>query len=97
MNGIKLRFTLADFAKYNNMGIGSVRLKDGSSLKIISDPNSGLTHLFQVKRGRLLNACGVTGENANCKIANILGGLRKYVAEGEDLDRAYQRSFDIEV
>lgn len=95
MNGIKLGFTFADYAKATGKGIGSVRLKDGSSVKILSDPEKlHSTEFYRVKNGRLLEAYGSRGRNSIKDIVGKLLELERNKAEGVNIDKEFTNSFN---
>lgn len=79
--GLKLGLKLNDFAKANKLGIGSFRLKDGSSVKLLS--NGHLTHAIQVKDGEAICAKGAGGNRA------IAALLDEYVPLAQDPDSVF--------
>ena len=92
MDGVKLGFNLVDFAKANKMGIGSFRLKDGSSLKIITNPQNGVSHFMNVKYGRLLSAESAKGNENIAKILDLYDDLAENPIE---IFEAYAHSLDL--
>jgi len=98
MNGVKLGFSFVDLAKSWGRGIGSVRLKDGSSVKILGDPNDKAVDFFRIKHGRLLEAKGYRGENALFQAANDVGYIEEKLAmDPKDVSKAWDACFDVVV
>jgi len=98
MNGIKLGFSMVDLAKSWGRGIGSIRLKDGSSVKILGDPNDKAVDFFRIKNGRLLASKGYRGENAMYQAANDVGYIEEKLAlDPKDVDKAWDACFDVVV
>ena len=97
MNGIKLGFKIADYAKANNMGIGSFKLKDGSSIKILNDLDRDIVELFHVKEGRLLGAKGFQGEDSFIDAVNLYTKLEKQAININDADKAWSQSLNVEI
>lgn len=96
MNGIKLGFSFVDFAKATGRGIGSVRLKDGSSVKILGDPVTNSVDLFRIKHGRLLEAVGYRGKDSIPRAANDIGYIEEKLAlQPGDVFDAWDRCFDV--
>ena len=91
MIGRKLGFQLADFAKAHNMGIGNFRLKDGSSVKILSNDRG--SYVMQVKNGRLLSAEYGRGEG----LGSILDRYASKAEDIKEMDKEYMSSFDVEI
>lgn len=95
MNGIKVGFNFVDLAKSRGWGIGSVRLKDGSCVKILGDPNDLGVDLFRIKYGKLLEARGYRGEEAVYHAANDVAAIEEhYEAFAGDTERAWRRAFN---
>ena len=92
MDGIKLGFKLADYAKMNKMGIGSFRLKDGSSMKIMSNPDKQLFTVMNIKNGRMRSLEGGRGLNA---LANTIGKYEQKAENIDDVTTAIGDSFNI--
>ena len=92
MDGIKLGFKLADYAKMNKMGIGSFRLKDGSSMKIMSNPDKQLFTVMNIKNGRMRSLEGGKGLNA---LSNIIGRYEQKAENIDDVTTAIGDSFNI--
>ena len=78
-------------AKRWHTGVGSYRLKDGSSVKILSDSATRITRLFQVKNGRLISAEAARGNN---QIAAMMDRYASKAANIEEADDAWLKSFD---
>lgn len=98
MNGIKLGFSMVDLAKSWGRGIGSVRLKDGSSVKILGDPNDKAVDFFRIKNGRLMESKGYRGEYAMYQAANDVGYIgEKLALDPKDVDKAWDACFDVVV
>lgn len=98
MDGIKLGFKMVDYARSIGRGIGSVRLKDGSSIKILGDPNDRAIDFFRVKHGRLLESKGYRGSDTVSHAANDLGYLEEKLAlYPEDVEKAWATCFDVQV
>ena len=96
MNGIKLGFSMVDLAKSWGRGIGSIRLKDGSSVKILGDPNDRAVDFFRIKHGRLLEAKGYRGEDAVFQAANDVGYIEEKLAlDPKDVSKAWDACFDV--
>ena len=83
---------VADYALKNKMGIGSFQLKDGSSIKILQDPDKDIIQFIQVKDGKMLGAKGFLGPNADCQAANLLGDLEKNAENIKEVDKAWNDS-----
>ena len=95
MAGIKLGFSFVDYARHNGMGLGSVRLKDGSSMKILTSLEDKTIQLFKVHKGRLLEAKGYKGANFNNE-AGFYGNYVKALAENpKEAECAFDSSFDV--
>ena len=96
MNGIRLCFSFVDLAKSTGRGIGSVRLKDGSSIKMLGDPAGKSVDFFRIKHGRLLEATGYRGRDAIARAANDVGYIEENLAViPNDAQEAWGRCFDI--
>lgn len=93
----KVGFNAAEYALKHKMGIGSFRLKDGSSVKILQDTDKDIIQFFQVKNGELLGAKGYHGPNADCNAANFLCDLEKYAENVEELEKAWANSCEFDV
>ena len=94
MAGIKLGFSLADYAKFHNMGIGSAKLNDGSSLEILQDVNKNIIELYRVKAGKLLSAQEYGGPNAVSYAAKRISGLEHLEAEKGGIEKAWTQSLN---
>ena len=98
MNGIKLGFSMVDLARKWGRGIGSIRLKDGSSVKILGAPDDKKVDFFRIKNGRLLETKGYRGEYAMYQAANDVGYIEEKLAlNPEDVDKAWHSCFDVVV
>lgn len=98
MNGIKLGFSMVDLAREWGRGIGSVRLKDGSSIKILGDPNDRAVDFFRIKYGRLLGGTSYRGKDAIPRAANYVGYIEEKLAlNPEDVGKAWNTCFDVVV
>ena len=98
MSGIKLGFSMIDLAKSWGRGIGSVRLKDGSSVKILGSPDDKAVDFFRIKSGRLLDAHGYRGKYAMYQAANEVGYIEEKLAlNPEDVEKAWNTCFDVVV
>lgn len=96
MNGIKLGFSFVDFAKATGRGIGSVRLKDGSSIKMLGNPIKKTVDFYRIKHGKLLEATGYRGRDAIARAANDVGYIEEKLAViPTDAQEAWDRCFDI--
>lgn len=96
MKGIKLNFRFIDFAKRTNRGIGNVRLKDGSSIKILGNPKTEEVDFFRIKHGELLEAAGYRGRDAIARAANDVGYIKENLALiPSDADEAWHRCFNV--
>jgi hypothetical protein len=95
MTGIKLGFKMVDLAKSWGRGIGSVRLKDGSSVKILGDPNDCAVDFFRIKNGKILGIKGYRGQDAICHAANEIGAIEKQALVPSDVDNAWATCFDV--
>ncbi|MBR1425728.1 hypothetical protein IJ579_09235 [bacterium] len=90
--GVKLGFSIADYAKLHGMGIGSFRLKDGSSIKILQNPEKEIVEFFHVKAGKLFDGSFYKGEGC---IESVAANLTRYegLAESvEELNKAWAQS-----
>ena len=67
--GRKLGFSLAEYAKLHHNNIGSVRLKDGSSLKVIGSQGNDMIELYRVKNNTLYGGTVYKGKNSVFKAA----------------------------
>jgi len=95
MNGIKLGFSMVDLAKSWGRGIGSVRLKDGSTIKILGASDDKAVDFFRIKNGRLLGSKGYRGEDAMYQAANDVGYIEEKLAQNpEDVGKAWSTCFD---
>ena len=74
------------------MGIGSFRLKDGSSMKIMSNPDKQLFTVMNIQNGRLRSLEGGKGLNA---LANIIGRYEQKAENIDDITTAIGDSFNI--
>lgn len=92
MNVVKFGFPVRAFAKKHNFGVGSFNLKDGSSVKILSNPESQLFHVWQMKNGSLLKASGGRGENA---LAASIGEYESKAINSNDITTAIGDSFSL--
>ncbi len=92
MEGIKLGFSFVDMAKRWGTGIGSYRLNDGSSVKLLSNPKTGITQLFQVKYNRLISAEAAKG---NDNILAMIGRYEQKAVNIEEADHALISSFQV--
>ena len=88
----KLGFSIVDYAKRNNMGIGSFRLKDGSSIKVLQNLDKKAVEFFQVKNGKLLGAKGYRGNDAQYEAVNFFCGFEKLAEKTEEMDKAWSDS-----
>lgn len=84
MKGVKIR-SIVDYAHSNNMKIGSMRLKDGSSLKVLAKPDGSSVEMYRVKHGKLLGGKGYSGPNTMetaigeiARIKDLYGANDKY-------------------
>ena len=93
----KVGFNVADYALRNKMGIGSFRLKDGSSVKVLQNAEKNIIEFFQVKNGKILGAKGYRGPNSDCYAANLLGSLEKDAQSIEELNKAWKDSCNFDV
>jgi len=90
MNGIKLGFSFVDLAKRQNKGIGSFRLKDKSSVKILMGDDT--IDLYNIRCGRLLRAVGYKGENAVSDSYVKLKELEDLAVDPKDIDKAWDQA-----
>ena len=97
MDGIKLGFNMVDLAKSWGRGIGSVRLKDGSSVKILGSPDDKAVDFFRIKSGKLLETHGYRGKNAIYEAANDIGVLEKLAENPADVDKAWNECFELDL
>ncbi len=93
----KVGFNVAEYALKNKMGIGSFRLKDGSSVKILQDQDKNLIQFFQLKNGELIGAKGYQGPSSNFQAANYLCDLEKNAENAEELEKAWANSCEFDV
>lgn len=88
--GMKLGFSLVDYAKQHNKNIGSVRLKDGSSLKVIGSQESNMIELYRVKNNRLYGGSVFKGEDNVFKAAEEFAAITEKQAVNEnDANKAW--------
>ena len=88
MKGIKLGFSLVDYAHARNMKIGSMRLKDGSSFKVLANSKGSNVEMYRIKYGRLLEAKGYRGPGAIDKSINEIARIK----DSYGADDKYSRS-----
>ena len=88
-----LKVDIRAFAKKYNYGIGNFGLKDGSSVKILSDAKSGLTHVWHMKDGAIISAQGGKGDE---NISSMLYAFKDRAINSDDILTAYNKSFHIE-
>ena len=93
MVGMKLAFKLPDFAKAHNMGYGNFNLKDGSSVKLMSDLKNRITHACILRNGKLIKAEAAKGYP---NIAFMLGRYENKAINPADISVALDRSFMVE-
>ena len=98
MDEIKLGFKMVDYAKSIGRGIGSVRLKDGSSVKILGDPNDRAIDFFRIKHGKLLEGVFYRGKDCVPRAASTMAYIEEKLAlNPEDAARAWNTAFDVVV
>lgn len=97
MNGVKLGFSMVDLARSWGRGIGSVHLKDGSSMKFLGKPDDTAVDFIRVKNGRLLSGTSYRGKDAVSKAANYVGYIEKMAQNPADVDKAWDACFDLVV
>lgn len=89
--GKRLGFSFVDYAKQHHNNIGSVRLKDGSSLKIIGCQEHDMIELYRVKHNRLYGGSVFKGEDAICKAAEEFCAITdKHAISVPEVDKAWQ-------
>ncbi len=94
MEGMKIGFKFVDLAKSWGTGVGSVRLKDGSSVKILGKDNA--VDFFCIKRGKLLESKGYRGENAVSEAACDMCHIEEQLAESpKEAMNAWTSAFDV--
>ena len=62
--GRKMGFSLADYAKQHHKNIGSFRLKDGSSVKLIGCQESDMIEMYKIKNNKFYGGSVFKGENS---------------------------------
>lgn len=72
----------------------SIPMKDKSAVKILSDAHS--FEVYQVKNGKVITACGMSGFKDSTNIGNFAGGMlekiQKNAAEGIDVFQEWMKS-----
>ncbi len=98
MDGVKLGFKFVDLAKSWGRGIGSVRLKDGSSVKILADPDDKAIDFFRIKNGKLLEGVFYRGNDNVPRAANTMAYIEEKLAlNKEEAEKAWDACFDVVV
>ena len=98
MNGVKLGFSMVDLAREWGRGIGSVRLKDGSSMKFLGSPDDRAVDFIRIKHGKLLGGTSYRGEDAVSRAANYVGFIEEKLAQNPaDVEKAWDTCFDVVV
>lgn len=91
VKGIKLGFSLADYAAKTGKKYASIPMKDKSSVKILTGDNS--VDFFQVKNGRLLSAAGHHGEEQDISfVSKTLARIQQFAEDGFDAIEAWDES-----
>lgn len=94
--GEKIPCSLAEYAKRNGMGLGSFRLKDGSSLKLLSKSPAGdgevVTNALRVKNGKLLGSERIVGTEG---MACAAEKFEKLAENPADVQEAWMHSLDV--
>ncbi|MEE3349227.1 MAG: hypothetical protein VZR09_04230 [Candidatus Gastranaerophilaceae bacterium] len=88
-----LKVDIRAFAEKYNYGIGNFGLKDGSSVKILNDVKSGLTHVWHMKDGKIISAQGGRGDE---NISSMLYAFKDRAINSSDIMAAYNKSFHVE-
>ncbi len=83
---------IAAYAKAKGYGIGSFRLKDGSSVKVLADTNSHTTEVYQVKKGKILNRQIFSGPDEIPYAAMHIASYEKAAESVEELNKAWAKS-----
>ena len=90
--GIKLGFQVADYAAKHGYGIGSFRLKDGSSVKILQNIDKDLVEIWNVKNGNLLGLKGYKGRENVFEAQQFICNLENMAESTEELISAWAQS-----
>ncbi|MBQ8459818.1 hypothetical protein IJ541_06920 [bacterium] len=90
--GRKLGFQVADYAKKYGYGIGSFRLKDGSSVKILQNADKNMVELWNVQNGRLLGLKGYKGKESVFEAQQAVCRLENLAENPEELTSAWAQS-----
>ncbi len=83
---------LAAYARAKGYGIGSFRLKDGSSVKVLADTNSHTTEIYQVKHGKIIDQKKFSGLDAIPYAAMHVSSYEKAAESVEELNKAWAQS-----
>ncbi len=89
---VKLGYDLVEFAKKNRCGFGSFHCEDGSSVKILSNIDTNISHYFHMKNGLCIGYKGTKGDNSRAAVMDKLNELATNVddvliAIGDSFDR----------
>ena len=83
---------LAAYARAKGYGIGSFRLKDGSSVKVLADTNSHTTEVFQIKHGKIIDQKKFSGPDAIPYASLHIASFEKAAESVEELNKAWAQS-----
>ena len=79
-------------SKAKGFGIGSFRLKDGSSVKVLANTKSHITEVYQVRHGRIIDQKKFDGLDAIPYAALHVTSFEKAAESVEELNKAWAQS-----
>lgn len=92
--GIKLGFSIHDFAKITKQHLANIPLKDGSSVKLLFPAkgiNDGTYTAMRIKHGHLLELKGYKGDNLE-EISAFQESLQRFAAKGVNVSDEYSKA-----
>jgi len=92
MNKMELVFNIQDYARRNHMGVGKLKLKDRTNLKILG--NQKAVDLIRIKNGKILGIKGFRGEFAPLNAAMYLDKIKKFAINSKLANKAWVNAFD---
>lgn len=88
---------IAAYAKAKGFGIGSFRLKDGSSVKVLSDVKNHITEVYQIRHGKIIGNKKFSGLDAIHYAAMHVVSFEKAAESVDELNKAWAQSIYKEV
>jgi hypothetical protein len=83
---------IAEYARARGLGIGSFRLKDKSSIKVLSDTGCDTVEVYQVKNGKIIDRQIFKGPDEIPYAAMHIASLEKAAESVEELNKAWAQS-----